>query len=169
MFDEFDEPVPAWEPPKELDSFHPTRSEAEKWLARSPHPIYELWQAFERPVFHAAELVPLIRGRTDLSDAHPRFPTDHRHPRLLLLPALLARIAAPNFSSPGDAFGGGGRVVSDACEEWLEQRYVPLAHAQIRQLLWPEFNLSSIRNLIIDYFGAVRYIRPPSESEFCVL
>jgi hypothetical protein len=40
----------------------------------------------------------------------------------------------------------------DACECWFDKRYRPLAYAEIRRL-WPELSVSSLTNIIIDYFG----------------
>ncbi len=141
----------------------PSRAAAERWLACPSHPRAELVRALASPVFRVTELLPLIQGRRDLSDGLPNLGECLLQCRVLLLPALLHQLAAPSVKLPvperdADATSEERqheylrRSLFGACPKWLAQRYPPLVHAQIRRL-WPEYNVSSVKQLIMEYFG----------------
>jgi hypothetical protein len=148
MFD--DEPVPvAPEDPE------PSREEVEQWLTLPSHTRSEVVKALDWRALDDAELLPLIRSRQDLCDADPDILMTHVWRRLLLIPTVLHRVAAPSCveAPPFDDIAPVNherirRALFDAYRIWLVERYIPLAHAQI-WCLWPEHNLSAVKNLIV--------------------
>ncbi len=111
------------------------------------------------------ELYALIRRCSDLCDDDQNSVWHHlvypEHRPLLIL-AALTRLAAPAVRFPlyDDSDNGGPKVfkfkemhvalaLTRVAEQWTEQRYVGLAHAEIRRL-WRDLNAGPLTDLIID-------------------
>jgi hypothetical protein len=153
-------------PPFPLEAASPLTPLQSEWLNRPPV-VRELLQVLRASHFSLSVALALIRRCTDLYEHDPMDANSvwelllSGGPRLLLMPALLSRVAAPSehfqkhrrglqrFPAPSHE---AALTLLHACDGWIAQRYLPLVHAEVLQL-FPEYRIIEVNKLIIQYLG----------------